>query len=538
MGGLGEDSPGIRPSQVFERLDDQQASLLLPSGALELLRLVDPERLRGSERAKTLGQILSLELAVDDPSRRAILLDSLPTRKVRELEKRTRFRISEIKEEELGRSLRRTVLGFFGSATAAVRTEESPARIKTVEPKRGLFAHQKRAAAAVERFLYFEDNRVLLHLPTGVGKTRTAMSVVASHLRSRNSGLVLWLAATQELLEQAAAEFESTWEFLGDRPVTCLRYWSQFDGAPEDIKDGIIVAGLRKIHAFGKQRKRLWKLGDRTTMVVFDEAHQAIARTYKDIVETIVTRKPRTPFLGLSATPGRTWGDPQKDAAVANLFYGNKVMIECEGRNPIEWLTREGYLAKVEFSLLNVQPGLQLSSSDLAQLSVALDIPATLSNRLCEDVQRNLRIVQRLLELVENHARILVFAGSVSSALLLAGVCRGVGLRADAVTSNTGVLERQRIVERFKRNGGPHRVLINYGVLTTGFDAPAASAALIARPTKSLVLYNQMVGRVIRGPKAGGSRECQVITVVDTSLPGFRDIAEAFLNWEDIWTKE
>ena len=85
-------------------------------------------------------------------------------------------------------------------------------------------------------------------------------------------------------------------------------------------------------------------------------------------------------------------------------------------------------------------------------------------------------------------------AASVDNALLLASVCRGVGLKADVVTGKTETNERERIIQRFKRSGGPHRILINLGVLTTGFDAPAASAALIARPTKSLVLYSQMVG--------------------------------------------
>ena len=78
-------------------------------------------------------------------------------------------------------------------------------------------------------------------------------------------------------------------------------------------------------------------------------------------------------------------------------------------------------------------------------------------------------------------------------------------------------------------------VLCNYGVLTTGFDAPGISAALIARPTRSLVLYSQMIGRAIRGPRSGGNREAEIISVVDPRLPGFGDIAEAFENWEDIW---
>lgn len=78
-------------------------------------------------------------------------------------------------------------------------------------------------------------------------------------------------------------------------------------------------------------------------------------------------------------------------------------------------------------------------------------------------------------------------------------------------------------------------MLCNFGVLTTGFDAPNTSAAIIARPTKSLVLYSQMVGRATRGTKAGGNETCEISTIVDTKLPGFGDMAEAFTNWEDVW---
>ena len=155
--------------------------------------------------------------------------------------------------------------------------------------------------------------------------------------------------------------------------------------------------------------------------------------------------------------------------------------------------------------------------------------------RLGNDEQRNLRIVQRLLELLDTHSRILVFAASVNNALILASVCRGLGIEADAVTGMTDSGVREHLIRRFKRTGGGDRVLINFGVLTAGFDAPAASAALIARPTKSLVLYSQMVGRVIRGPLAGGTEHCEVVTVADTTLPGFGDVAEAFMNWEDVW---
>ena len=68
-----------------------------------------------------------------------------------------------------------------------------------------------------------------------------------------------------------------------------------------------------------------------------------------------------------------------------------------------------------------------------------------------------------------------------------------------------------------------------------GFDAPKTSAVVIARPTKSLVLYSQMVGRCIRGPKAKGNSRCTVVTVADTGRYGFDSVTDAFSNWDDVW---
>ena len=79
-------------------------------------------------------------------------------------------------------------------------------------------------------------------------------------------------------------------------------------------------------------------------------------------------------------------------------------------------------------------------------------------------------------------------------------------------------------------------MLFNYGVLTAGFDAPRTRCVIIARPTTSLVLYSQMAGRAMRGPKAGGNSKAEILTVADTNLPGFGSVADAFTNWEDLWS--
>lgn len=107
------------------------------------------------------------------------------------------------------------------------------------------------------------------------------------------------------------------------------------------------------------------------------------------------------------------------------------------------------------------------------------------------------------------------------------------GISAAAVTSRTRSTNRRKVIRQF-RDTDEIQVRTNYGVLTSGFDAPPTNTAIIARPTDSVVLFSQMVGRAARGTKAGGNKECKVITIVD-ELPGFRSIAKAFEYWDDIW---
>jgi len=136
---------------------------------------------------------------------------------------------------------------------------------------------------------------------------------------------------------------------------------------------------------------------------------------------------------------------------------------------------------------------------------------------------------------LKKHQRVILFASSVNHAKLMTAILSAKGYDADVVTGETPSGSRERAIRKFKGGDSTPQILCNYGVLTTGFDAPKTSATLIARPTKSLVLYSQMVGRAIRGPKQGGNKTADIVTVVDPGLPGFGSIAQAFLNWEDVW---
>ncbi len=429
------------------------------------------------------------------------------------------------------------LLGFFGLADLPFEARSPAATVEQIVPAHPLFAHQRLAAERVLASVRQEPYRVLLHMPTGAGKTRTAMHVIARMLNDEEPLTVVWLAHSEELCEQAVEEFQSTWFALGGRELTVHRWWGEHDLHPEGARDGLVVAGLKKAYSAGQRSVDvIGGLAGRAGLVVIDEAHQAVAPAYRHVLDMLTGSGRLTPLLGLSATPGRTWDDLDTDQELADFFFRQSVPLEIPGyESPIEYLVAEGYLAKTEFVALNYTGDRTLSEKDLRELAETLEIPASVIEELAEDEQRNLAIVTRAEAMVRQHSRLLVFAATVDHAILLATVLRARGIESRAVTGLTPAEERAQIIERFRGDGDEPQVLVNYGVLTAGFDAPRTSAVIIARPTNSLVLYSQMVGRATRGPRAGGNERAQVVTVVDTSLPGFSSLVEAFHNWEDIW---
>lgn len=430
-----------------------------------------------------------------------------------------------------------SLLGFFGLGEIDAEPRPPAATVEEIVPAHPLFAHQRLAASRVLANLREEPHRVLLHMPTGAGKTRTAMHVIARMLNDQEPLLVIWLAHSEELCEQAVEEFQDTWSALGGRELAVHRWWGAHELEPDEVVDGLVVAGLKKAYSAGQRSVgTIGGLAGRAGLVVIDEAHQAVAPAYRHVLEMLTESGRLTPLLGLSATPGRTWDDLDADQELADFFFRRSVPLEVPGyQSPIEYLVAEGYLAKTEFIALNYTGDKTLSQKDLEELAEALEIPSSVIEELAADEQRNLAIVSRAEAMIRHHTRLLVFAATVDHAVLLATVLRARGIESRAITGQTPQEERGRIIEGFRGDGEEPQILVNFGVLTAGFDAPRTSAVIIARPTNSLVLYSQMVGRAIRGPRAGGNASAQVVTVVDTSLPGFSSLVEAFHNWEDVW---
>lgn len=533
--------PGTTIAHVLKEAPTSTIRSFFSEPLLRLLELVDRDLLEGEKLRTLVSKLVDPVTLLRDPGTRLILVKLLPFEKQEELAGRCGLpqtsRGKELSEAVGSEPQFSNLLAFFGVDEEARITDGYSPPSRSVNPVYSLFEHQRSLAERAWAKLTTAPRTVVLHLPTGAGKTRTAMHIVAKQLIAQEPSVVVWLAHSAELLEQAASEMERAWASLGNRPVQLLRFWGSYDTNIQSVNDGIIVAGVQKLFA---QKKRdlnaFLRLADKASLTIIDEAHIAAAPTYREIVSGLYEKRKNNRLLGLTATPGRTWSDIEEDKRLSRIFHDQKVMLEVPGfANPVSYLIEKGFLARPHFRLLNAEPGLRLTDADREQIAKNYEITDEALERLGEDPARNFKILAAVEDLFARHRRIIVFAPSVASAQTLAAVLLARGKNASYVTGEMATSERRRAIETFKSNRPEPIALCNFGVLTTGFDAPKTSAAIIARPTLSLVLYSQMVGRATRGPAAGGNETAEIVTVVDPELPGFGRIEDAFRNWEDVW---
>ena len=405
-----------------------------------------------------------------------------------------------------------------------------------------LFPYQLRARQQALDALQPNSARALLHLPTGSGKTRTTLEIVADQFRSGRSKTIIWLAHTDELCEQAAQAFTDTWELRGDREVELVRMWGRQnpDGGSSGYR--FVVSSFQTAHSWvtsphDSSFATMANLRRNCGLLVVDEAHLSLAPTYKAAIEFLLSSSTR--LLGLTATPGRGTGaniehETQKLAA----FFENNIIeitsgLEGNSINAIEHLQSLGILSQIETKRLVTDTELQLSFNEKQALTNLLEVPPSLLERIGKDASRNALILAQVKNLTLNHnKRILLFAPSRWSAELLAGLAQVSGISASFIDGSTPVAIRRNRIQEFKDGG--IKLLTNYGVLTTGYDDPKLDCVIIARPTMSIMLYSQMIGRAIRGKKVGGT-DTSLLVDVDDNLDTLPNYQSAFSHFNTHW---
>jgi DNA repair protein RadD len=533
----------INLEKVISRLDIEAYQDILGKEVIGTLSLLGPNYLYSEGLYRILTNTFSNEELLKNKISRNYIIDALRKEEIEILQQNLNLNIKDNYWDEIksidfkGENL--TVLFDFFDEKLSGDVETEWIQEVNILPTYPLYPYQRQVLKKIKKVLSSEKNRVLLHMPTGSGKTRTSINYICNHFIEHDNTNVVWFANTVELLDQAHSEFVKAWSNLGNREIKVVKYWGKSTIDLSELKGCLIVAGLDKTYnALLKDVGKMSAFSNNCSLVIMDEAHQAIAPTYALLLKSMLIIN-KASLIGLSATPGRTWNDPEEDKILANFFFKQKAKIIIEGyENPVDYLIEKKYLARTINTPLLHNSGIQLTDKDLNYLKVNYVLSNDILERISVDRLRNLAIISKIKLLVKTHQRIILFAITKSHAIVLNSLLTAIDIKSSVVTSDTNPHERTKIIENFKtsRKDNPDSlILCNYGILTTGFDAPETSCAVIARPTDSLVLYSQMVGRAIRGEESGGNQQAEIVTVIDGALPGFGNVADAFSNWDDVW---
>lgn len=403
-----------------------------------------------------------------------------------------------------------------------------------------------------------ELTKVLVCMPTGTGKTKTTMHTLVHQFvfNMDKRGLIIWVAHTKELLEQAYDTFKNVWTHLGDGEVTTYKSWGNFNLPYQDSYNGFLFCGIQKLQSISKQEQLFESMKRNCSILVVDEAHRAGATKTKAVINEFMQRPQGyndRSLIGLTATPGR--GDSVENRKYISMFENNKIDINLDLLNRlnldmaqalnmqqdepiITYFQRRHILAKLIREELSYNG---LTPEEIQSLKIELksngyrDYTDDFLLTVGRNKSRNQKIMSRLVELNEEKIPTIVFACSVEHGKLLSAALTLQGIPNGHVFGDMNPNERERIINRYKNKKDNLNILINFEVLTTGFDAKNTKCVFITRPTKSTVLYSQMIGRGLRGPKMGGNSECLLIDIKD-NLDKYSGEAEAFESFNKYWS--
>jgi superfamily II DNA or RNA helicase len=427
-------------------------------------------------------------------------------------------------------------LGFPPEFGGAANQRRDRQEVVEGPPLRSLLHDfQEEAVAELQSVVMSKGKRAMFSLPTGAGKTRVTVEALVRGVLRRGEGdrYVLWIAQQDELCEQAVDTFKRIWRQEGTpEALTIHRVWAgnrpRCAAGPQ-----VVVATIQTIVGRGGDAAYQWLRSP--AAVVIDEAHHAIAPSYFSLLRLLDTEgaKRRMPLIGLSATPHRRDSTSEESRRLVGRF--DKVLIPSLER---QWELQEeletrGILARAVHRLLELPFNEQLTDAEQVHVKTYGEFPPSVGERLALNEERNDLILERVtLHLEENDAaRVLLFSASVNHARRLAAALALRGVSAASVDGGTPTTLRRYFLREF--GAGRIRVMVNCGVLTTGFDEPKVTAVIVARPTLSPVLYQQMIGRGLRGPANGGTESCEIITIADNFQ---RFGLKVSLEWfEDCW---
>ena len=333
-----------------------------------------------------------------------------------------------------------------------------------------LFDYQEDMKERIEKALRLHRS-VMAQMPTGTGKTYLLTAVIDSFV-SNNPMEKVWIVAhRRELVSQIDETVRKFHSFSASNTSSLL----------SSVKAMSIQWLMRHYD----------EIEEEPGMIVIDEAHHALAKTYKEMWE----RFPNAKFLGLTATPCRLNGKGFTD-----LF---DVLVQSWS---VPEFISKGRLATYDFVSIKSDGMTQRLIDSLQKRGADGDYQNKEMDMLLNKKPSIERLYRSLEEFGKDRKGI-VYAINISHAQKITKLYQENGVKAIAIDSKTPATERQQDIEAFKK--GDIQVLVNVDIFSEGFDCPDVEFVQLARPTLSLAKYLQMVGRGLRVAK--GKKNCVII---------------------------
>ena len=333
-----------------------------------------------------------------------------------------------------------------------------------------LFDYQEDMKERIEKALRLHRS-VMAQMPTGTGKTYLLTAVIDSFV-SNNPMTKVWIVAHRR-------------ELVSQIDETVRKFHSYSASNTSSLLSSVKAMSIQWL------MRHYDEIEEEPGMIVIDEAHHALAKTYKEMWK----RFPKAKFLGLTATPCRLNGKGFTD-----LF---DVLVQSWG---VPEFISKGRLATYDFVSIKSDGVTQRLIDSLQKRGADGDY----QNKEMDMLLNKKPSIERLYRSLEEYGKDrkgIVYAINISHAQKITKLYQEHGVKAIAIDSKTPAMERQQDIEAFKK--GDIQVLVNVDIFSEGFDCPDVEFVQLARPTLSLAKYLQMVGRGLRVAK--GKKNCVII---------------------------
>ena len=389
---------------------------------------------------------------------------------------------------------------------------ERQIRVKLKSNPIQLYEHQLEALDVLKKMDQHPSFKSILVIPTGGGKTLTACWWLLNGALNKRKK-VLWLAHRQLLLEQAIKAFElnAYADVMTERLEFSYRVISGVHQSATMIKptDDLLIVSKDSLVKNIKQLNR-WLKQEKELYVVVDEAHHASAPTYEKILNYLKQKVPNLKLLGLTATPFRS------DARHLSDIFPDDIAYKVD----LTDLIKRGILSLPHFEECQTDLVLNLTKEEQQRLEFEDWIPTDIAIKMAKHKLRNALIVKQYN--YQKYGQTIVFAINRIHAVVLKTLFEKAGVKCGLIISREtdDVLEMKQFSLENKATIkayqiGEIHVLINVNILTEGVDLPQTQSVFLTRPTTSAALMTQMIGRALRGSKAGGTDDAYIVSFID-----------------------